>query len=76
MYNEYDVRVYYPQISYNPKDEVERREKIAEAKKYKANKIKEKLWSNLLWRVSVKAMKKTGLVKPAKKIIKKIYKNK
>lgn len=74
LYNQIDVRNYFPQINFNPKNEFDRKAQIIEKKIYKRRKIKEKLWTYPIWRVFIRVLQKTGLIKIFKTVAKKIYK--
>lgn len=76
MYNQIDVRQYFPQVFDEDIKESNNGEKIA-SRKFKIAKFKEKLWKNPLWRAFIKFLQRTGIMNAIKKsklknIIKKI----
>ena len=60
LYNQLDIRYYFNQKNDNESQK-------EEAKMYKIRKIKEKLWTNPLWRGIIKILKLTGVIKIANK---------
>ena len=60
MYNQLDIRNYFPQEGGVYSEEQRLRQ-------YKRAKLKEKLWSNPLWRAFIKFLKATGLMNLIKK---------
>lgn len=60
MYNQLDIRNYFPQEggSYSENEDLRR---------YKIARLKGKLWANPLWRGFIKFLQKTGIMKLIKK---------
>lgn len=60
LYNQLDVRNYFPQ-------EGGENSELVNARRYKISRIKGELWKNPLWRGFIKVLKKTGIMKAIKK---------
>ena len=78
MYNQIDVRAYFPQELNDSSMNNYLTDKKA-AKRYKILKIKESLWKNKLWRRFIKGLQKMGIINVLKKskikgLIKKVLK--
>ncbi len=77
MYNQIDVRKYFPQVT-NKFEELDNSNEKIEARRFKMNKFKEKLWRIPLWRGFIRFLQKTGIMNKLKstkmkQIVKKIF---
>ena len=65
LYNQLDERIYNPSVGgiYDRKTKME-----IESQNYRNRKIKEKLWANPIWRMMIRILQITGLMKLIKKL--------
>ena len=65
LYNEIDKRIYNPSVGgiYDEKTKIE-----MEYQNYKNKKIKEELWANPIWRMMIRILQITGVMKLIKKL--------